>query len=87
MAVRYDIAASGLPGNYRGTPPRAGGTGSGAGPAYADHAPAVRNRWRRRGGSNGGAWSPTVLNLLVLIAVEIGIYIGLRMLFKTAHGG
>jgi len=87
MAVRYDIAATGLPGNFRGSPPRAGGTGSGAGPSQADHTPKLRNRWRRRGGSGGGQWSPTVVNLLVLVAIEVGLYIGLRVLFKTAHGG
>jgi hypothetical protein len=89
MATRYDIAATGLPGNYRGSPARAGGTGSGQGPSQADHTASMRNRWRRRrgGAGNGVTWSPTVINLLVLVAIEIGIYVGLRVLFKSAHGG
>ena len=85
MAVRYDLAATGLPGNYRGSPPRVGGTGSGQGPSKPAHPPPVRNRRRWRGG--GVTWSPTVVNLLVLIGIEIAIYVGLRYLFKTAHGG
>ena len=32
-------------------------------------------------------WSPTVANLVVLIAVEIALYCLLRWAFRTAHGG
>lgn len=33
------------------------------------------------------AWSPTVANLLILVALEIGAYIALRWAFRNAHGG
>lgn len=36
---------------------------------------------------NRAGWSPTVVNLLVLIALEIGAYVLLRWTFRTAHGG
>lgn len=37
--------------------------------------------------SKKGAWTPTVANLVVLIALEIGAYVGLRYAFRAAHGG
>lgn len=40
----------------------------------------------RRFGSSG-AWTPTLLNLVVLIAIEIGAYIALRWTFRAVHGG
>lgn len=35
----------------------------------------------------GGGWTPTVANLLVLVALEIAAYCALRWVFRTAHGG
>lgn len=35
---------------------------------------------------NGG-WTPTVANLVVLVALEIVAYCCLRWAFRTAHGG
>jgi hypothetical protein len=32
-------------------------------------------------------WTPTVANLIVLIALEIAAYCALRWAFRTAHGG
>lgn len=32
-------------------------------------------------------WTPTVANLVVLIALEIVAYCALRWAFRTAHGG
>lgn len=32
-------------------------------------------------------WTPTVSNLVVLIALEIAAYVALRWAFRTAHGG
>jgi len=32
-------------------------------------------------------WTPTVANLVVLVAVEIAAYCALRWAFRTAHGG
>ena len=32
-------------------------------------------------------WTPTVSNLLVLVALEILAYMALRWAFRTAHGG
>lgn len=32
-------------------------------------------------------WSPTVANLVVLVALEIAAYCALRWAFRTAHGG
>jgi hypothetical protein len=37
--------------------------------------------------SNGPGWTPTVGNLIVLLALEIAAYIALRWAFRTAHGG
>lgn len=34
-----------------------------------------------------GGWTPTVANLVVLLALEIGAYCALRWAFRTAHGG
>jgi hypothetical protein len=34
-----------------------------------------------------GGWTPTVANLIVLIALEIAAYCALRWAFRTAHGG
>lgn len=73
MWARRDQAS--LPGTWRGAPPVAGGQGSMAGPKGAGTA--VR----------GSSWSPTVANLLVLIALEIVAYCLLRYAFRTVHGG
>lgn len=32
-------------------------------------------------------WTPTVANLIVLVALEIAGYCALRWAFRTAHGG
>jgi hypothetical protein len=64
-------------GYYRGSPPHAGGTGSMAGPAGAGSRPLFKAE----------GWTPTVSNLIVLIALEIGAYVALRWAFRTAHGG
>lgn len=32
-------------------------------------------------------WTPTVANLVVLVALEIVAYCALRWAFRTAHGG
>jgi hypothetical protein len=37
--------------------------------------------------SNGPTWTPTVGNLIVLLALEIAAYLALRWAFRTAHGG
>lgn len=65
-----------LPGSWRGAPPRAGGTGSMAGPAGV-----------ATPGTNRAGWTPTVANLVVLIVLEIAAYAALRWAFRTAHGG
>lgn len=36
---------------------------------------------------NKNGWTPTVANLVVLIALEIAAYCALRWAFRTAHGG
>ena len=64
-----------ITGYWRGAPPVAGGQGSMAGPAGAGT------------GQRAGGWTPTVANLVVLIALEIAAYIALRWAFRTAHGG
>lgn len=38
-------------------------------------------------GGGMGDWHPTVVNLLVLLALELVAYAGLRYLFRTALGG
>lgn len=68
---------SSLPGSWRGAPPVAGGQGSMAGPKTAERISLF----------GGGQWSPTVANLLVLIALEIVAYCALRYAFRTVHGG
>jgi hypothetical protein len=78
MAIRPD-QRSGL-GTWRGSPPMKGGTGSGAGPRGL-----TTTGTGPRIGSAG--FNPTVINLLVLVALEIGAYMALRYAFKTAHGG
>lgn len=35
----------------------------------------------------GSGWTPTVANLMVLLALEIAAYCALRWAFRTAHGG
>lgn len=67
-----------LPGSWRGAPPVAGGTGSGAGPAGGGLVARVRG---------GATWTPTVANLVVLVALEIVAYCLMRYAFRTAHGG
>lgn len=37
--------------------------------------------------SRAAGWTPTVANLIVLIALEIAAYCALRWAFRTAHGG
>jgi hypothetical protein len=37
--------------------------------------------------SGNSGWTPTVSNLVVLIALEIAAYMALRYAFRTAHGG
>lgn len=37
--------------------------------------------------SSKTGWTPTVANLVVLIALEIAAYVALRWAFRTAHGG
>ena len=32
-------------------------------------------------------WHPTVVNLLVLVVLEIGLYAALRYAFRQFHGG
>lgn len=50
-----------------------------AGPKGAEH-----TAFARRAGTG---WTPTVANLLVLIALEIVAYCLLRYAFRTVHGG
>jgi hypothetical protein len=45
------------------------------------------NATQAMGVRGGGLWTPTVGNLLVLVALEIGAYAGLRYFFRRAHGG
>jgi hypothetical protein len=75
-SVSAAVSAAGS-GYYRGAPPRAGGTGSMAGPKGAGS--------RALFSSDG--WTPTVTNLCVLVVLEIGAYAALRWAFRTAHGG
>lgn len=72
-------AAETAPGSgyYRGAPPKAGGTGSMAGPRGAG----------TRSLFNSDGWTPTVSNLVVLVVLEIGAYALLRYAFRAAHGG
>jgi hypothetical protein len=49
-----------------------------AGPRSANTTAPVRN---------GNGWTPTVANLVVLVALEIAAYLVLRYAFRTAHGG
>jgi len=37
--------------------------------------------------TNASGWTPTVANLVVLVALEIVAYCVLRWAFRTAHGG
>lgn len=37
--------------------------------------------------NTGSGWTPTVANLVVLVALEIAAYCALRWAFRTAHGG
>lgn len=64
-------------GYYRGAPPRAGGTGSMAGPKGSGS----------RALFSADGWTPTVSNLCVLVLLELGAYVALRWAFRTAHGG
>jgi len=34
-----------------------------------------------------GTWTPTVANLIILVALEIAAYVALKWAFRTAHGG
>lgn len=38
-------------------------------------------------GAQRNGWTPTVANLLILVALEIAAYCALRWVFRTAHGG
>lgn len=49
-----------------------------AGPRGVERAASVRNE---------SGWTPTLVNLFVLIALEIAAYVALRWAFRTAHGG
>lgn len=49
-----------------------------AGPRSANVTAPVENRT---------GWTPTVANLVVLVALEIAAYVALRWAFRTAHGG
>lgn len=64
-------------GYYRGAPPLAGGTGSMAGPKGAGS----------RALFNAEGWTPTVTNVVIIVALELAIYCVLRYVFRTAHGG
>lgn len=68
-----------VPGSWRGS----AGPVTAGDPTAADAAP---SRLRRRG-RIAVPWTPTVTNLLLLVALEIGVYVGLRRVFRTAHGG
>lgn len=72
-------AAESAPGSgyYRGAPPKAGGTGSMAGPKGAG----------TRALFNAEGWTPTVTNVVVIVALELALYVVLRYVFRTAHGG
>lgn len=72
-------AATSSPGSgyYRGAPPLAGGTGSMAGPKGAG----------TRALFNAEGWTPTVTNVVIIVALELAIYCVLRYVFRTAHGG
>lgn len=37
--------------------------------------------------SGAKTWTPTVVNLAVLVVLEIAAYIALRWVFRSAHGG
>lgn len=37
--------------------------------------------------SKDNGWTPTVSNLLVLIALELAAFAAFRWAFRTAHGG
>lgn len=50
-----------------------------AGPRGAERATPVRG--------NETGWTPSLINLLVLVALEIAGYVALRWAFRTAHGG
>lgn len=63
---------TGLPGSWRAAPP---GQGSGGGSR------------RVMTMNQAGNWTPTTVNLLVLIALEIGGYIALRYAFRSVHAG
>jgi hypothetical protein len=39
------------------------------------------------GGGGAGQWHPTVMNLMVLIALEVVAFGALRWAFRSAHGG
>lgn len=79
MAREYPPGAAPLPGSWRGAASvDAGGRGIMATPRTATTQPAV--------GSDSG-WTPTVANMVVLIALEIAAYVALRWAFRTAHGG
>lgn len=80
MPLRPDQRSFVGVGTWRGSPPVAGGTGSGAGPRGL-----MTTGTGPRVGMGG--FSPTVINLLALVLLEIGAYVALRFAFKTAHGG
>ena len=63
-------------GYYRGTPPRAGGTGSRRGPKGLTH---------MAGDGTTAGWQPTVLYLIGLVVAEL-VAMGV-MRYLTKHGG
>jgi hypothetical protein len=41
----------------------------------------------RRFGNGNSGWTPTVVNLAILVLIEVAAYAALRYAFRTAHGG
>jgi hypothetical protein len=63
------VVNTGMPGYFRGSPPRFGGTGSMAGPGTTVP------------GKSVSSWSPTLANLLVLVVLEVVAFAALRYVF------
>jgi hypothetical protein len=36
---------------------------------------------------NAEGWTPTVTNVVIIVALELALYCVLRYVFRTAHGG
>lgn len=67
--MHRSVVSTGMPGYFRGSPPRFGGTGSMAGPSTTVQ------------GKGPKAWSPTLANLLVLVVLEVVAFAALRYVF------